>query len=52
MILGAIPIDFTAAGTEIAGYVATAAGAGVGIFVAVMAVKVVIKVFSSVGKKG
>lgn len=43
----AAAIDLTTAGTEIAGYVAVAAAAGVAIFIAIMGIRVVKKAFKS-----
>ena len=49
-LLGVAPIDFAAGGTELAGYVAGAAGAGLAVFLAIKAVRIVIRAFSSVAK--
>jgi hypothetical protein len=48
--LAAIPLDLTAAGTEIAGYVGTAATAGAVVFIAIVAVRVVKSMFKSVAR--
>lgn len=53
LILGPIvasadpPIDLTAAGTTLAGYVATAGALGVGVFIAIMGIRVIKRAFKS-----
>jgi hypothetical protein len=48
LILGVAPLDLSATGTEMAGYVATAAGAGVALLAALYGVRVIIKAFKGV----
>jgi hypothetical protein len=48
LILGVAPLDLTSTGTEMAGYVATAAGAGVALLAALYGVRVIIKAFKGV----
>jgi hypothetical protein len=42
------PLDVTTAGTDIAGYIATAAGAGLAIMGALYGVRVIVRAFKSV----
>jgi len=42
------PLDLTATGTTLAGYVATAATAALGILAAILGVRVIIRAFKSV----
>lgn len=44
------PLDLDATGTTIAGYVAGAAAAGVGVLAAIWGVRVIIKAFKAVAK--
>lgn len=44
------PIDLAAAGTTLAGYVATAAGAGIAVYVAIAGVRIIKKAFSAASK--
>lgn len=44
------PIDLTAAGTELAGYVGTTAGYALAIYVAIRGVKVILRVFGMMAK--
>jgi len=48
--LGAAPITMTSAGTELAGYVGAAATAGLVVFVAMLAIRVILKAFRGVAK--
>ncbi len=48
LILGVAPLDLSATGTEMAGYVATAAGAGVALLAALYGVRVIIRAFKGV----
>ncbi len=48
LILGVAPLDLSGTGTEMAGYVATAAGAGVALLAALYGVRVIIKAFKGV----
>lgn len=41
------PLDLTATGTTVAGYIATAAGAGVAILAAMYGIRVIIRAFKS-----
>lgn len=48
VVAGAVePIDLTAAGTTLAGYVATAGALGVGVFVAIMGIRIIKRAFKS-----
>ncbi len=48
LILGTAPLDLSGTGTEMAGYVATAAGAGVALLAALYGVRVIIRAFKGV----
>jgi len=41
------PIDLSAAGTTLAGYVASAGALGVGVFIAIMGIRVIKRAFKS-----
>ena len=45
---GSAPLDLSATGTTIAGYIATAAGAGVAVLAGLYGVRVIIRAFKSV----
>jgi hypothetical protein len=45
---GSAPLDLGSTGTEIAGYIATAAGAGVAVLAGLYGVRVIIRAFKSV----
>lgn len=47
-LLGVAPLDLATTGTEIAGYIAGAAGAGVAILAAFYGVRVIIRAFKMV----
>lgn len=47
-LLAVAPIDLAATGTEVAGYVAAAATAGIAILAALYGVRVIIRAFKSV----
>jgi len=42
------PLDLTSTGTQVAGYIATAAGAGVAILAAMYGIRVIIRAFKAV----
>jgi hypothetical protein len=44
------PVDLEAAGTSIAGYVPVAAGWGIGVFVAMVGLRVIMRAFRAVAK--
>jgi|GEM_PF-5482542 len=44
------PLDLSSTGSTIAGYVATAAGAGVSVLAAIWGIKIIIKAFKGVAK--
>jgi len=44
------PLDLSATGTTVAGYVAVAAGIGAGVFGAIYGVRIIIKAFKAVAK--
>jgi hypothetical protein len=46
--LGVVPLDLSATGTEVAGYIAAAAGAGIGILAAMYGVRVIVRAFKAV----
>lgn len=46
--LATAPLDVAATGTDVAGYVATAAGAGLAIMAALYGVRVILRAFKSV----
>jgi hypothetical protein len=45
---GGAPLDLSGTGTEIAGFIATAAGAGVAVLAGLYGVRVIIRAFKSV----
>ena len=45
---GTAPLDLTSTGTTIAGYIATAAGAGLAVLAGLYGVRVIIRAFKSV----
>jgi hypothetical protein len=47
-LLATAPLDLSSTGTEVAGYIATAAGAGVAILAGMYGVRVIIKAFKGV----
>lgn len=50
MFLAVAPLDLSATGTAIAGYVGEAALAGVAIFAAIWGLRIIVKAFKTVGK--
>jgi hypothetical protein len=44
------PIDLAATGTEMAGYVSVAAGAGLAVFAAIAGVRIILKAFRTTAK--
>ncbi len=48
LLLAVAPLDLTTTGSDVAGYIATAAGAGVAILGALYGVRVIIRAFKSV----
>jgi hypothetical protein len=48
LLLGVAPLDLSSTGTEVAGYIATAAGAGVAILAGMYGVRVIIRAFKGV----
>lgn len=47
-ILGVAPLDLSATGTEVAGYIALAAAAGIAILSGMYGVRVIVRAFKSV----
>ncbi len=47
-LLGVAPLDLSSTGTELAGYIATAAGAGVAILAGLYGVRVILRAFKIV----
>ncbi len=47
-LLGVAPLDLSGTGTEIAGYIAAAAGAGVAILAGFYGIRVIVRAFKSV----
>jgi hypothetical protein len=47
-LLAVAPLDLSGTGTEVAGYIATAAGAGIAILAAMYGVRVIIRAFKAV----
>jgi hypothetical protein len=47
-LLGVAPLDLASTGSELAGYIATAAGAGVAILAGMYGVRVILRAFKSV----
>lgn len=45
---GTAPVDVAAIGTQLAGYVPTAAAAGLAVFAAIIGAKIIIKAFKTV----
>jgi hypothetical protein len=48
LLLGVAPLDLSGTGTEVAGYIAAAAGAGVAILAGMYAIRVITRAFKGV----